>query len=101
MPATYFLGTRRLGSTIAYHRWSDTEDMRDSEALFCPVCGEIWGRIVESLSPQWFTTTRECTRHGRLDQDAAGSFIAPWRATFEELPSEVLRYETQLRLDRI
>lgn len=100
MPASYFLGNRLLGSTIAYHKWSDTEVMRESEAMFCPVCGEIWGRIVESLATSWHTTTRECQRHGRPDQDSAGSFIAPWRTTFGELPPEVLRYEAQLRLDR-
>lgn len=100
MPASYFLGTRLLGSTIACHKWDDTEDFRDSEALFCPVCGEIWGRIVESLAYRWHTTTRECARHGRPEQDSAGSFIAPWRKTFAELPPEVLVYEANLRLSR-
>lgn len=102
MPASYFLGSRLLGSTIAYHKWSDTEKMPDSEAFFCPECGEIWGRILESLSCNWHVTIRSCAQHPRYPgEDAAGSFIAPWRKAFEELPPEVLRYETQLRLDRI
>lgn len=99
MPAAYFLGTQLLGSTIAYHKWDDTEDARFSEALFCPVCGDIWARIVESLATTWHVTNRECSKHS--SRDCAGSFIAPWRTTFEELPPEVLRYEAQLRLNRL
>lgn len=93
MPAAYFLGNRLLGSTILWHQWSDTELAQFSEALFCQKCGEIWGRVVEGLAPEWHVTNRRCAKHGD------GSFIAPWRTTFEELPPEVLRYELQLRLN--
>lgn len=99
MPASYFLGTRLLGSTIAYHKWDDATECRDSEALFCPTCGEVWGRVVEALATSWHCTIRPCHKHGP-GLDSAGSFIAPWRNTTDELPSEVLLYEVQLRLQR-
>lgn len=93
MPANYFLGSRLLASTIAYHNWDDTTPEPNSEAFFCPQCGDIWGRIVESLGTIHYSITRPCASHGN------GSFIAPWRTTFDELPLEVLRYEFLLRAD--
>lgn len=99
MPASYFLGTRLIGDTILNPRWADTEEARYNQALFCPRCGDIWGRIIHHPADEWHATIRNCPRHPT--SDAAGSFIAPWRTTFEELPPEVLRYEAQLRLDRL
>lgn len=98
MPATYFLGSVWLGDTIKDPMWDDSEVAHYNQALFCQGCGEIWGRVVWHASSTWVTTNRFCAKHS--DRDCAGSFIAPWRTAFAELPPEVLRYEAQLRLDR-
>lgn len=95
MPATYFLGTRLLGDSILNPMWADSEPAHYNQALFCCSCGDIWGRVVYHQRSIWVTTNRSCGKHG------GGSFIAPWRTTFEELPPEVLQYELQLRLNQL
>ena len=94
MPALYFLGSRLLGKTLHNPWWSDTELAEWNEALCCPECGEIWGRVLIPGRHNWHFTVRPCPKHGE------GTFIAPWRRTFQELPPEVLEYEAKLRLER-
>lgn len=104
MPASYFLGTRLLGSSSRPAMWDDATVDDHNVALFCPLCGEIWGRIHQYPGLAWHAQTRFCARHFTSEAnwggDSAGSFIASWRRTFQELPPEVLEYEAQLRLDR-
>jgi hypothetical protein len=96
--ASYFLGSQLLGTSRQLPKHSDDAFQHSSEALFCPVCGEVWGRVHEPAFHSWHVTIRECRKHST--RDSAGSFIAPWRATFAELPPEVLAYEAILRLER-
>lgn len=104
MPASYFLGTRLLGDSIRNPMWDDAEEADYNLALFCPICGDIWGRVIKHPQIDWHSTVRHCARHFDHQRnwggDHAGSFIASWRRTFAELPPEVLQYEVQLRLDR-
>ena len=94
MGAHYFLGNTLLGSSPAIPRWEDHKVHHTNVALFCPDCGEVWGRIMDDRLAGWFAQTTLCGKHG------GGSFISPWRNSFEELPPEVLHYELQLRLNR-
>lgn len=100
MTARYFLGSQLLGSSGHVVKWDDSQLTTASLALACPTCGEVWGRVLDNF-PGWQFVVRPCHKHPRTDaDDSAGSFIAPWRSTFQELPPEVLEYELQLRLDR-
>jgi hypothetical protein len=99
MPASYFLGNRLLGTSPKQAMWDDTTPLAGNEAMFCPTCGEVWGRVLIWERSPWHTTTRNCAKHPTC-LDSPGSFIASWRTTFEELPPEVLAYELQLRLNR-
>jgi len=94
MPAMYFLGNRLLGTSNDLPRWDEKQVNHQNHALFCPTCGEVWGRITDTRVAGWFAVTRNCSKHGD------GSFIAPWRILFEELPPEVLHYELQIRLNK-
>ena len=99
MPASYFLGNRLLGTSIAKPAWTDSEGSDHSLLMMCPVCGEVWGRVHYDFGIGWHAVTRNCIKHQTIG-DEAGSFIHPWRKTFRELPPEVLAYELQLRLNR-
>ena len=92
----YFLGSRLLAQSQLLPKWSDTEPASASLALFCPTCGEVWGRVIVDGS-QWHPVNRGCRAHPPCN-DVGGTFIAPWRSTFAELPPEVLRYEAMIRL---
>ena len=94
MGAHYFLGNQLLGSSPRPAMWSDSQVDTSSQCLFCPLCADIWGRMILDGAKYFTPTIRACGKHGD------GSFIAPWRQAFEELPPEVLRYELQLRLDK-
>lgn len=93
MPALYFLGNKLLASGPALSKWDDSRVNHQNIAHFCPQCGEIWGRIMDERVAGWACQITLCRKHG------SGSFIAPWRWAFDELPPEVLRYELQIRLD--
>lgn len=92
----YFLGARLLGSGKTAW-WSDTSIETMSQVFICPTCGEAWGRVVIP-DADWTPVRRGCRQHPPIN-DAGGSFIAPWRHAFAELPIEVLRYEMNIRLE--
>lgn len=94
MGAHYFLGNQLLGISPRLPMWSDSQVEPTNQRLFCPNCGTIWGSVYISDKVLCSPVIRRCSQHGD------GSFIAPWRQAFEELPPEVLRYELLLRLDK-
>lgn len=104
MPASYFLGSRLLGTSQRAAMRKDDQHYDWNVALFCQTCGDIWGRIIVTGAKGWFSENRWCARHANdpacWSRDSAGSFIASWRRTFSELPPEVLEYEAKLRLER-
>lgn len=94
MPAMYFLGNALLGESPALSRWEDSRVNHQNIAYFCPECGDVWGRVFDERVAGWFATTSYCAAHG------GGSFIFPWRNSFDEFPAEVLRYELNLLLSK-
>ena len=92
--AFYFLGSQLLGTSQSIPRWDDWQVHHKNVAHFCPQCGEVWARIMDSRLAGWHAQTTLCSKHG------GGSFISPWRSTFEELPPEVLNYELHLLITR-
>jgi hypothetical protein len=100
MPTHYFLGSRLLATSRQLPQWSDHLVETDNLVFICTKCGETWGRvIVEAVGNRWQPISRGCAAHPDTDQPG-GTFIAPWRQTFAELPPEVLAYELQIRLDQ-
>lgn len=100
MPALYFLGTRLLGQSPLLPYWSDSNPTPVSTAFFCPVCGELWGRVQVNTRHGWMAVTRHCSRHSGMVYPG-GLFIHPWRQApraVEELPPEVLVRELSLWL---
>ena len=96
MPASYFLGTRFLGTGNSYW-WSDTQLSENSLVFVCPTCGEAWGRIFQQ-GCEWLPVRSGCPLHPFLS-DVGGSFIPSWRSGCpSELPAPVLSYELNLRL---
>ena len=96
MTTTYFLGPRLLGTSPSLPLWDDTTVSPMSQVVICPVCGEVWGRIAVE-GREWLPVRRGCTKHSWLG-DVGGSFLPPWRHSFDELPPAVLAYEVNLRL---
>lgn len=94
----YFLGTQLLATTHIRPMWDDSTISFSSTAYFCPVCGEVWARIMIE-GAEWLPTNSPCPKHTN-GLRKGGYFIAPWRKTYWELPQEVLKYELQLLLDR-
>lgn len=90
----YFLGQRLLGTSPRQAYWADMQPATCHTAYLCPVCGEVWGRVLQSdkSSAEWIAQRRFCVKHGN------GSFIAPWSQQFDELPLEVLTHELNLQL---
>ena len=104
MPATYFLGNRLLATGTPLN-WGGSVipgPCGRNLAFFCPSCGEVWARVVDSSASGWHSVTRGCAQHPRSGaDDSAGSFIHPWiQHGLPELPDAVLEYEMQLRLTR-
>lgn len=100
MPTHYFLGNRLIGTSRQLPAWSDIALESDHQLFVCPTCGEAWGRVTTEVDgAEWLPVRRPCARHSWLGEPG-GSFIAPWRTTFVELPPEVLLYELNIRLDQ-
>lgn len=97
--AHYFLGNRLLASSPQPSWWSDEQVSSASLVFVCPTCGDVWGRVVEE-GKQWLPVRSGCNKHPWLDE-VGGSFIAPWRQTFAELPAEVLQYEARIRFNQL
>lgn len=110
MNLTFFLGSECLGSMPASPLTdpgagnSQPIYRKDHTALCCPLCGEIWGRIVTDKSSGHWTfahrTCRKCDlRDGSPWMMQAGSFLDPlwWRSdlliTNPALPDAVVRWE--------
>lgn len=91
MGTYYFVGQKLVGVSHRQPYWDDARPSASSTAYLCPTCGSLWGRVVVT-GTEWQALHRLCAAHG------SGSFIAPWRSTFEELPREVLDYELQTLL---
>lgn len=95
MPANYFIDGIPLGGHITPPMWDDATPDHASQHLFCPTCGSVWGRVINPLAAEHHPVIRRCVKHGD------GSFIAPWRKTFDELPPEVLKREFIIRFERL
>jgi hypothetical protein len=59
-PVAFYLGTTLLGTSSITTR----EFVPNSHAMFCPTCGEIWGRIVVDPN-SWHVHSAACERHPR------------------------------------
>lgn len=97
MTTHYFLGTRLLASTPTPARWNDHDPIAGPTMLVCPTCGEIWARVVTDHG-EWLPIRAGCPLHPYL-HPVGGSFIAPWRHTFNEFPQAVLEYEFDLHFN--
>lgn len=98
MPATYFLGSRVIATSPHPLWWSDSDKGDNSLVFICPICGDAWGRVAVTSCP-WLPLVRGCPKHPDYPNEPGGSFIAPWRKQFAELPPEVLAYELSIRLN--
>lgn len=92
-----YLGQFSYDSGLAAYRWD-----RASLAYFCPVCGEVWGRLVACDSrgqqQQFRSITVACAEH-RDPWNIPGSMLAEsFAAHLNELPPEALRREFYIHL---
>lgn len=73
-----------------------------SLAFFCPKCGEVWARRVITPNTNWNAITHECPKHqSPRSAEPGGSVWINYNSDFiNNLPREVLRYETLLRLEK-
>ncbi len=72
-----------------------------SLAFFCPHCGEVWARRIISPETRWNVLTHECPKHPapRYCEPAGSIWINANEDFVKNLPLEVLKYETLLRLE--
>lgn len=104
--ATIFVSGRMLGAFEVSSFYSDRNGAvpTRSIAYFCPLCGDIWGRIVVSGAASTQCRYRPCEKHGdgRLSQSAwpeeAATFLtAAWpRAALERELDLELAYQQKL-----
>jgi len=109
MNLSFFLGSNYLGSIPALPLVDDGKNQpvyrTSSTALCCPICGEVWGRIMcDYPKSRWDFRSRICRRCHPRDGAAwssdAGSFLDPehWlatplKATNPDLPEDLVRWE--------
>ena len=92
-----FLGSMEVPNTAAGSPWS-----YNSRAYFCPVCGEIWGRVAcdRKTLPllQWTTIEHTCPQH-EDHWHPAGTFL-PGNDLINlgVLPPAVIQHEFQVHL---
>lgn len=96
---TYYLYTQPLCRTVFPAMWDEVTKERNSNVYICQTCGDAWGRVVIP-DAEWYAINRGCSRHPDWSGEA-GTFIHPWRKTYEDLPPEVLRYEFLLRANNL
>ena len=97
----FLLGPTSLGFT-PYDPGAHPElgFQRNSTAYFCPVCGQVWGRILLLNSKKdavsWSLTFVPCLAHG------SGSFLDGFRAKglLELLPQKALQREFKMEVER-
>lgn len=95
MTFTYLFRNRPLGSTNKLPMWADDTFEVANRALFCPACGEVWGRVFSPGVKQWAPLSVPCSAPHTLwgNPQDAGSFIFSWQRSVAHLPDEVLSYE--------
>ncbi len=92
-----FLGSMEVPNTAAGSPWS-----YNSRAYFCPVCGEIWGRVAcdRKTLPllQWTTIEHTCPQH-ESHWHPPGTFL-PGNdlLNLNALPPAVIQHEFQMHL---
>lgn len=102
----FFVGKRMICQRPVY--WVRTNGDQDalmaSHALFCPKCGEVWGRRVYLEMPNdWKVEERHCLAHGDgslIDWKSieGDQFLNPY---YEELyPKELYDHELEILLAR-
>jgi hypothetical protein len=77
--------------------WDEVREMGQSAAFVCPTCGDLWARIIIPTA-EWLPVRAGCRHHPWI-HPVGGSFIFPWRKTYQDLPVEVLTYEFLLHHD--
>lgn len=91
-----FLGSRDIPPTFESNPNGHAPGVRfrhSNLALFCPACGEIWGRVLHDVAlPEWKVETRHCASHPAPVETLVGwtdwkrgSFIA----LFPEIPDSL------------
>jgi hypothetical protein len=93
----YRLRGEDFAQSNAVPKWDDSTPYFGSIAYICPTCGEVWGSVVTDWG-EWLPLKSGCERHPYL-HPVGGSFILPWRRTFEDLPEAVLRREFDLHYE--
>lgn len=98
-----FVGNRYLGEFPCGH-WG-------SIAFLCPVCGEVWGRLVGGEGRGWHSLDRACPKHftgGERGRELVpGSFLfalfwrVPERLLLEHMGKELLRHEVLMVLQEV
>ena len=92
-----FLGTLRARTTFEACPWGYY-----SYAYFCPVCGEVWARVVcdrdvpEPL--RWHVREHPCEQHSTIWHVSGTLLPGSDLINLDVLPPEVLRYEFQQHL---
>jgi hypothetical protein len=66
-----------------------SEDYRMSFALFCPSCGQVWGRVYRS--PTWYSLQRHCRDHTNL-YAIGGSFFQNYLWLHPDFAQGVARF---------
>jgi len=122
MKQTFFLGDRCLGSREVEEVWYPESRTNPPGAAFrhtnlalcCPVCGEIWGRVMyDRAMPNWLFETRRCGKHPDGELELAGwiewrqgSFIHPFPEQphplnfSDDWPEEAVKWEFKVLLQK-
>lgn len=90
-----FRGEALPGSPLAYYKFS--------YATFCPVCGEVWGRIVvtdeQGKQCRFQVASLPCEQHMTWQGEVAGSLIFAYhKELFEYFPAAAVEREFELHL---
>lgn len=100
--AEFFSGSQYLGQGMLRLTFIKGELERPiSRAFFCPICGEVWARVVVEGASEFQSYTRTCARHDpRWSIEIPGSIWISWDRDFQDaFPSEALKREVRLHLD--
>lgn len=97
---TVFVGGQYLGSSHRYPlNKHSTLQKPISFACFCPVCGDVWARVVIP-DTKFFCYHIACSKHHYDGSPTAGSLWITMEQDFiDTMPFEVLKRELLLHID--
>lgn len=93
-----YLGSREIPNLV---RSLDGPQPHRSHVYFCPLCADIWGRLMTEPQLGWCQiSTRKCRQHGEGTLACHPSWVDDPRQFGADWPDDAVKYEFEVMLER-